>query len=92
MLLDSFIFSNFKYFFLVWDFCIACLPQKIEKIQECALRLLYNGSYSNCDSLLLKAERPTMEVSHIRKLAIEDFKFLKSSVYAHIFQERLTLC
>ena len=63
MLLDSFIFSNFNFCPLVWHFCAASLPQKIEKTQKHALRLLYNDRYSSYNRLLLKAEWPTMEVS-----------------------------
>ena len=50
MLLDSFIFSYFNHCPLVWHFCSAALSQKIEKIQERALRLLYNDSYSSYNS------------------------------------------
>ena len=76
MLLDSFIFSNFNYCLLVCNFCSAALPQKIEKIQERALRLLFNDSNSSCNSLLLKAEQPTMEVDRLRRSTIEVFKTL----------------
>ena len=48
------------------------------KIQEHALRLLYYDSYSSYNSLLLKVELPTMEVSHLKKLANKVFKTLKS--------------
>ena len=78
MLHGSFVFLNFNYSPLVWHFSFAALPQKIEKIQECALRLLYNNSYSSYNSLLLKVEQPTMEVSRLRRLTIEVFKTLKS--------------
>ena len=78
MLLDSLIFSNFNYCPLVWHFCSAALSEKIDKIQERTLRLLYNDSCSSYSSLLLKAERPTMEVSYLWRLAIEAFKTLKS--------------
>ena len=75
ILLDSFISSNFNYHF---DFYSDALSQKIDKIPEHALGLLYNESYSDYCSLLLKTERPTMEVSRLRRLAIEVFKTLKS--------------
>ena len=78
MLLDSFIFSNFNCCPLVWHFCSATLSQKIEKMQEHALRLLYDDSYSSYNSLLLKAEQPTMEVSCLRRLVIKVFKTLNS--------------
>ena len=78
MLLDSFIFANLNYCPLVRLFCSASLPQKKEKIQERALRLLYNDRFPRYSSLLLKAERHVMEVSRLRRLAIEVFKTLKS--------------
>ena len=77
IILDSFIFSNFNYCPFVWHLCSTALSQKIKKIQECTLRLLYNDSYSSYNSLLLKAERRTMEVSRLRRLSIEVFKALK---------------
>ena len=78
MLLDSFIFLNFNYRPLVWHFCSAALSQKKEKMQEHVLRLLYNDSYSCYNNLRLKPERPTMEVSRLRRLAVKVFKTLKS--------------
>ena len=62
----------------MWHFSSATLSQKIEKVQERNLRLLYNGSFSSYNSVLLEVERPTMEVSRLRRLAIEVFKTLKS--------------
>ena len=78
MLPESFIFLNFNYCPLVCHFCSAALSQKREKIQERVLRLLYNDSYSSYNILLIKTARPTMEVSRLRRLAIEVFKTLKS--------------
>ena len=74
MLLDNFIFSNFNYCPLAWHVYSASLSRKKEKIQKHALRLLY---YSSCNSLLIKAEWSTMEVSCLRRLAVEVFKTLK---------------
>ena len=78
MLIGCFIFSNFIYCPLVWHFSSVTLPQKIEKVQKLALSLLYNNSVFSYNSLQLKAERSTMEVSRLRRLAIEVFKNLKS--------------
>ena len=61
--------------------------EKEKKILERALRLLHNDSYFSYNSLLLKAEMPTLEVSRLRRLAIEVFKTLKivkSRLHAHI--------
>ena len=62
----------------MWHFSSAALSQEIEEVQERDLRLLYNDSFSSYNSLLIKEERPTMEVSCLRRLAIEVFKTLKS--------------
>ena len=78
VLLDSFIFSNFNYCPLVWHFCSVASTRKIEKIQERALRLLYNDNFSTYNELLQKASKPTMEVNRMRKLAVEIFKTLNS--------------
>ena len=43
----------------------------------CALRLLHNKSYSNYNSIVSKAERSTLEVNHLWRLAIKVFKTLK---------------
>ena len=80
---------------LVWHFCFAALSRKIEKIQKQSLCVLYNDSYSSYNNLPLKVERPTMEVSHLWRLAIKVFKAVKSlnpDFNAHVFQERFTLC
>ena len=47
---------------------------KIEPIQKRALRLLYNDYTSNYDSLLAKANKPSMELKRYRALA---WRFLK---------------
>ena len=41
-----------------------------------ACGLLYNDSYSNYNSLLLNATRPTTEMSRLQRLAIKFFKTL----------------
>ena len=53
MLLDSSIFSHFNGCSQVSYFYSAALPQKIEEIQERALKLLYSDSHSSYNSLLL---------------------------------------
>ena len=49
---------------------------KIESIQKRALRLLYNDYTSTYDSLLAKANKPSMELKRYRTLALEIFKTL----------------
>ena len=47
ILLNSFVYSNFNYCPLVWHFCLAKSVKRIEKIQERALRILYNDFSSD---------------------------------------------
>ena len=74
VLVQSFVYSNFNYCPLVWYFSSMKSLQKIEKLQERALRFLYNDHKSSYDDLLLKSGRCTMQVSRQRTLCIEIYK------------------
>ena len=78
ILVQRFVYSNFAYCPLVWYFSSAKSLQKIEKIQERALRFLHNDHLSSYGDLLSKSERCTMHVSRLRVLCIEVFKTLKN--------------
>ena len=78
ILVQSFVYSNFDYCPLVWYFSSAKSLQKIEKIQERALRFLYNDHHISYSDLLVKSERCTMHVSCLRVLCIEIFKTLQN--------------
>ena len=78
ILVQSFFYSNFDYCPLVWYFSSAKSLQKIEKIQERALRFLHNDHLSSYGDFLSKSERCTMHVSRLRVLCIEVFKTLKN--------------
>ena len=58
---------------------------KIESIQKRALPLLYNDYTSTYDSLLAKANKPSMEIKRYRKLALEIFQTLidLNTTYMH---------
>ena len=78
ILLNSFVYSNFNYCPLVWHFCSAKSVKKIEKIQERALRILYNDFSSDFESILNKSGKSTMEVKRLRTLALKVFKTLNN--------------
>ena len=75
-LIEAFVFSNFNYCPLAWYFTSMASTNKIESIQKIALRLLYNNYTSTYDSLLAKANKPSMELKRYRILALEIFKTL----------------
>ena len=78
ILLNSFVYSNFNYCPLVWHFCSAKSVKKIEKIQEQALRILYNNFPSDFESILNKSGKLTIEVKRLRILALEVSKTLNN--------------
>ena len=74
VLVQSFVYSNFNYCPLVWYFTSMKSLPKVEKLQERALRFLYNDHKSSCNDLLLKSGRCTMQVSRQRTLCIENLQ------------------
>ena len=73
-LINSFIFTNFNYCPLVWHFYSCKLSQKIEKIQLCCLRIIYNDYSSDYQTLLNQSQKPSIEIKRLRNLALEIFK------------------
>ena len=78
ILLNSFVNSNLNCRPLVWHFCSAKSVKKIEKIQERALRILYNDLSSDYESILTKSGKSTMEIKYLTTLALEVFKTLNN--------------
>ena len=72
----SFILSHFNFCPLAWHFCSKANTVKIEKIQERALRFIYNDHSSSYDKLLEKAQVPSLEAKRQQVMAIEAFKIL----------------
>jgi hypothetical protein len=81
----SFILSNFNYCPLVWHFCGESNTKKLEKIQERALRFIYNDSDSSYENLLEKSQLPSLRLRRLRSMAIEVFKIInkQTPVYLH---------
>ena len=67
---------KFNYCPLAWHFTSTRSANKIDSIQKRALRLLYNDYTSTYDSLLVKENKPSMELKRYRTLALEIFKTL----------------
>ena len=76
-LIEAFVFPNFNYGPLVWHFFTSITSgNKTESIQKRTLRLLCNDYTNNDDSLLAKANKPSMELKRYRTLALEMFQIL----------------
>ena len=57
---------------------------EMEKIQERALRFIYNDHSSDYESLLLKSELPTLKDRRLRIMALETFIILNNQDPAYL--------
>ena len=73
-IMKSFILSQFGYCPLVWMFHSRKLNNRINKIHEKSLRLVYQDNLSSFDSLLKKDNSFTVHERNIQTLAIELYK------------------
>jgi hypothetical protein len=60
----------------VWHSCGEVNAKKVEKIQERALRFIYEDYSASYDELLSKSKLPTLKVRRMRYLAIEVYKVI----------------
>ena len=74
-ILKSFISSNFNYCPLIWHFCSQCNTNKLEKVQERALRFVYNDSYAD---LFKTAGAEYLHIKRVKELALEVFKIVNN--------------
>ena len=77
-MVNFFIIANFNYCPAIWHFCSAKNMQRIEKIQERALRFVYSDYTSTYPQLLEKGSSCTMEVKLLRAICIEVYKSINN--------------
>ena len=78
ILMKTFILSHFGYCPLVWMIHSRSLNNRINRIHERALRLVYNDEVSSFSELLEKDKSFTIHERNIQTLAIELFKVANS--------------
>ena len=74
MLMKSFFESQFSYCPLVWMFCSRTLNNRINKLHERALRILYRDDMSTFKQLLNQDKSVTIHDRNIQLLAVEMYK------------------
>ena len=74
LIYKSFICSNFTYCPLIWMFCGKKNSNKMEKIQERALRFIFNDYVSTYNAILKRSNLLSLSALRIRFLAIEVYK------------------
>ena len=72
----TFILSNFNFCPLAWHFCSETNSKKIEKVQERALRFVYEDFSSSYEQLLEKVGMPSLHIRRQRTMAMETFKII----------------
>ena len=72
----TFILANFSYCPLVWHFCGIEKSKVMEKIQERALRFVYNDSVSSYEELCKKGDHKMLYISRLQQMAIETYKIV----------------
>ena len=74
VIMKTFVLSHFGYCPLIWMFCGRTLNNKINKIQERSLRMVYDDHTSTFESLLERDQSFTIHETNIQSLAIELYK------------------
>ena len=78
VLIQSFVQANFNYCPLVWFFTSPESLRKIERVQERAIRILFNDFNSDASVLLSRANKTSFLIKQHKNLAIEIFKTMKN--------------
>ena len=86
---NSFIVSNFNYCPLVYYFTSRESINKMQKIQERALRFVLKDSVSDYDTLLTKCGIDSFRISSLKSMAVEIYKILNdmSPEYLSLFSK-----
>ena len=82
--INSFVFSNFNYCPLVWNFASSTLINKLETTQERALRMIDNDQLSSYTSILETQKKTTVKVRILQLLATEIYKTLSNNNPSYI--------
>ena len=65
---------QFNYCLIIWKFHSRCLNNKINRLHERCLRMIYNDKISNFEELLNKVNSVSIHLNNIHALAIEMYK------------------
>ena len=88
IIFKSFIESQFKYCPLTWMFCSRKSNDKINRLHERSLRIVYNDFESSYEELLSKSNSYSIHDQNIHRLAIEIYKVangLSTGDFANLF-------
>lgn len=78
LIFHTFVLSNFNFCPMAWHFCSESNIKKMEKLQERALRFVYENYTSPYQELLDKINIPSLQIRRIRIMALETFKIINN--------------
>ena len=73
---NSFIASNFSYCPLAWHFCSSTSTNKLEKVQERAMRFINNDFTSSLPDILKQTNTQPLHVRRMKLMACEVYKIV----------------
>jgi len=91
LLMNAFFKAQFNYCPVVWMFHSRSLNNKINRLHERCLRIIYNDKHSSFDALLEKDNSVSIHHNNIHSLAIEMYKVangISPEIMKDIFQIR----
>ena len=80
---NSFIASNFSYCPLAWHFCSSNSTNKLEKVQERALRFINNDFTSSLPDLLKQTNTQPLHIRWLKLMACEVYKLVNDLSVSH---------
>ena len=89
LLMKSFVDSQFSYCPLIWMFCSRSMNNRINKLQERTLRILYRDDISSFEELLVRDNSITAHERNIKLLAKEMYK-VKNDILPNALGEFVT--
>ena len=93
IVMKTFIESQFNYCRLIWMFHSRTINNKINRLQEKALRIVYSDFKSSFAGLLMKDNSFSIHERNIQSLAIEIYKFLNglsASFLNNVFHKNIS--
>ena len=94
ILMNAFFKAQFNYCPIIWMFHSRCLNNKINRLHERCLRMIYNDKISNFEELLNKDNSVSIHHNNIHALAIEMYKVandMSPDIMNEVFKLRNTL-
>ena len=91
--MNPFFKAHFNYFPIIWMFHSYCLNNRINRLHERCLRMVYNDKVSNFEELLNKNNSVSINHDNIHALAIEMYKVandMSSNIMNEVFKLRNT--